>query len=919
MIHLFITGTIKKLNCRLLLFFFFFQFTDAIAQIPGISLVKQVGGSGYDLFNHVTILTNGDLIYAGYTESIDGVGVGNHGMKDFLIQCMSSEGQMKWSKLIGGSNEEGGNYNGNGTYAAATSDGGFYFVGSTMSTNGDIPLMRGFGDIYLAKISANGIIQWSKTYGGNNTEYVSGIQTTADGGCIISSTTYSDNNGDVPANHSGPSVGDIWILKLDQSGVIQWTKIFGGSGQETAHDIQLTKDGGYVFTAEVASEDGDLTGSVLPAGSPRKNDAWVVKLDPSGTIIWKKRFAGSEDEENPRILCTSTNEFVVGLNSFSSDNDFNSNLGQSDIWILKLSTTGDLVWKKSIANYGLEYLRAGIIETEDGNFIATGFTYSFSIPGFSFTSKGECDMLLYKLDHTSGDIKWLIGLGGNGRDFLRGILQTPNKEIILTGETISTNWDFPQPLGNYDAFTIKIASFNSIKGIVYYDYNNNNIKDNGEPLVNNVNVISTKTNGVSMSTFTKDGSYYNEVDSGTFNTKINLFQSGYISSNPDSFQSVFPSYFQSVVKNFALHPIPGKRDLRIDIYTPSAARLGRESIYYVKCINKGTDTVGAGTIKFAKDHLVSLSNVSPAFSSLNGDTISWNYTNFKPLDTLVFTVKVMIPPFSASLGDWLKYYAEISPFENDLVVIDNRLRLYHLITGPYDPNDKMESHGKFYSKTEYDKNEFLNYTIRFQNVGTDTAFKVVIKDTLDAKLDWNTIEMVGASHPYQLQIENGRYCQWIFDNIQLPDSNVNEPGSHGFISYRVQLKNNLQVGDTISNRASIYFDYNLPVATNKVETVISSNLITAIRNLENKEMKLLIAPNPSNGQSILQISGKLKGRFTMRILDNSGHVFLNQELNKSQSDETLTIPIVLPRLPAGVYYIQLVQKEKLWWLKLVLQ
>ncbi len=897
---------------------FFVFITGTLAQTPGIAISRQIGGTGYDMYSHVTSLNNGDLIFSGFTESVDGIGTGNHGMKDFLIQCMSPAGQIKWTKVVGGSKEEGGNYNGNGSYAAATADGGFYFVGSAMSTDGDIPLMRGFGDVYLAKFNANGTIQWSKTYGGNNTEWVSGIQTTADGGCIISATTYSNNNGDVPANHSGPSIADVWIVKLDKDGNIQWNKIYGGTGEETAHDIQLTKDGGYVFTADVTSEDGDLIGSVTPAGSLRRHDIWIVKIDAAGAMLWSKRFGGSDDDDNAKIICTSTNEFVVGLSSRSLDIDFAANSGLYDIWILKLSATGDLLWKKQMGGGGWD-THSGIAESEDGNYIATGFSYSSSLTGQPVNNKGECDVVLYKLDKTTGNVKWFTGIGGTGRDFSRGILQLPGNELVLAGETASGTGDFPMPIGNYDAFIIKIAAFNIVKGIVFYDYNNNNIKDANEPFVNNVNVITSKANGVSTSTFTRDGTFYNEVDSGTVYTKVNLLKSGYITSTPDSFQSVFPAYYQTVVKNFALHPVPGKRDVRTDIYTTSAARPGREAVYVVKCYNTGTDTVASGTVRFSKDPRVNLVSVTPAYNMLVGDTLIWNYSNLKPLDTLSFTIKIGIQPFTVVMGEWLKYYAEILPFANDLEQGDNRFRLYHLVTGPYDPNDKMESHGPFYSKTEYDKNEYLNYTIRFQNVGNDTAFKVLIKDTLDTKLDWNSIEMIAASHSYKLHVDNGRYCEWIFDNIQLPDSNVNELKSHGFVSYRIKLKRNLLAGDTIFNKASIYFDYNLPVVTNSADVIIANNVLTAVREVQNNEMKLQLGPNPAAGYSNLFISGKLKGKFVLRLIDGNGKVVYEQVVTRNSALENNTISLQLQRLSAGIYFLQLQQKEKSWWQKIIVQ
>jgi len=146
--------------------------------------------------------------------------------------------------------------------------------------------------------------------------------------------------------------------------------------------------------------------------------------------------------------------------------------------------------------------------------------------------------------------------------------------------------------------------------------------------------------------------------------------------------------------------------------------------------------------------------------------------------------------------------------------------------GSYDPNDKTEVHGGNLKPSQISNGEYMQYTIRFQNTGTDTAFNVIVRDTLDNKLDWSTFEMIAASHPYTVSITNQNKIEWAFSNINLPDSNINEPLSHGYLSYRVKPKSTAVVGDVINNLASIYFDYNLPVATNNALTLVQDNFIS---------------------------------------------------------------------------------------------
>jgi uncharacterized repeat protein (TIGR01451 family) len=123
-------------------------------------------------------------------------------------------------------------------------------------------------------------------------------------------------------------------------------------------------------------------------------------------------------------------------------------------------------------------------------------------------------------------------------------------------------------------------------------------------------------------------------------------------------------------------------------------------------------------------------------------------------------------------------------------------------------------------KSEYDAGDWLTYTIRFQNTGTDTAFNITIRDTLSHRLYGTTLDVIATSHPYKLLIKDNKYCSWTFENILLPDSTRNEPASHGYITFRIKPVAGLNLHDTILNRAAIYFDYNLPEITNTQETMI---------------------------------------------------------------------------------------------------
>ncbi|HEX8358231.1 MAG TPA: T9SS type A sorting domain-containing protein, partial [Segetibacter sp.] len=183
------------------------------------------------------------------------------------------------------------------------------------------------------------------------------------------------------------------------------------------------------------------------------------------------------------------------------------------------------------------------------------------------------------------------------------------------------------------------------------------------------------------------------------------------------------------------------------------------------------------------------------------------------------------PPPSVNFGDTLRSVANIYPVATDLTPLDNTSAMLQEVVGSYDPNDKTENHAGSVKVAQVQQGEDLQYTIRFQNTGTDTAFNVFIRDTLSNKVDWNTLKIISSSHNFQLTVNEGNKCSWAFKNINLVDSNKNELLSHGYIVYSVEAKTSLVAGETIDNTAHIYFDYNLPVQTNTERTTVENRAL----------------------------------------------------------------------------------------------
>jgi hypothetical protein len=229
---------------------------------------------------------------------------------------------------------------------------------------------------------------------------------------------------------------DFWIVKLNASGIIQWQKSLGGSYGDVANSIQQTSDGGYIVAGESASINGDVTGNHGNA------DYWVVKLDSSGNIQWQKSLGGSNRDAANSVKQTLDGGFIVAGESSSTDGDVTGNHGNYDYWIVKLDPSGNIQWQKSIG--GSLYDAANSIQqTFDGGYIVAGG--SNSADGDVTHNQGNQDFWIVKLN-SSGIIQWETSLSGNLADQAESIQQTEDGYIVAGGSN-SQNTENPSTFG----------------------------------------------------------------------------------------------------------------------------------------------------------------------------------------------------------------------------------------------------------------------------------------------------------------------------------------------------------------------------------------------------------------------------------------------------------------------------------------
>ena len=412
-------------------------FVTLVFAQPSIVWQKCLGGSRYDVACSVQQTSDGGFIVAGYTGSNDGDVSGNHGSDDYWVVKLNSAGNIEWQKCIGGS------YTDIACFIQQTSDGGFIVAGWTDSNDGDVSGNHGGIDFWVVKLNSSGDIIWQKCLGGSGDDRVYSVQQTSDGGFIVAGETES-NDGDVSGNHGDL---DFWVVKLNSSGDIIWQKCLGGSDDEQASSIKQTSDGGFIVAGKSYSNDGDVS------GNHGYSDYWIVKLNSSGDIEWQKSFGGSGRDAASSIQQTSDGGFIVAGDTESNDGDVIGNHGWYDFWVVKLNSSGRIEWKKCLGGSRADAAYS-IQQTIDGGFIVAG--YNWSNDGDVSGNHGDLDFWVVKLN-SSGYIVWQKCLGGSDDEQASSIKQTSDGGFIVAGNTESNDGDVSGNHGRFDFWVIKLS------------------------------------------------------------------------------------------------------------------------------------------------------------------------------------------------------------------------------------------------------------------------------------------------------------------------------------------------------------------------------------------------------------------------------------------------------------------------------
>jgi hypothetical protein len=439
---------------------------NSLAQSPNIQWQKTLGGTDYEGASSILQTSDGGYIVVGNSVCNDGDVSGNHGENDIWVVKLNATGVILWQKALGGTRSDYANS------IQQTSDGGYIVAGNTQSNNGDVSGNHNtgtayFDDVWVLKLNATGLIVWQKTLGGTDNDIAKSIQQTSDGGYIVAGDTYS-GDGDVTGYH-GFGFLDAWVIKLNATGGIVWQKTLGGTSTDSTVNIQQTMDGGYIVAGGTGSNNGDVT------EQHGVFDCWVVKLNVLGEITWQKTYGGTNQESATSIQQTLDGGYIVVGNTYSNDGDVSGNHGDLDVWILKLNATGTIVWQKALGGTGTDNAYA-IQQRLDGSYIVAGFTYSNDgdVSGNHTTDNSLADYWVLKLDY-QGTIIWQKTIGGTDGDYATCLQQTSDSGYIVAGITGSNDGNVTGNHGNGDYWVVKLSTdtldtvaFESVKNSIVF-------------------------------------------------------------------------------------------------------------------------------------------------------------------------------------------------------------------------------------------------------------------------------------------------------------------------------------------------------------------------------------------------------------------------------------------------------------------
>lgn len=430
---------------------------------------------------------------------------------------------------------------------------------------------------------------------------------------------------------------------------------------------------------------------------------------------------------------------------------------------------------------------------------------------------------------------------------------------------------------------------NLVEGEVYFDANQNGTHDAGENgLANRLVVFNPGGNTAITNT---NGQFRTRTDSGSYTITCTLPGTFTQTSSPLSYSVTLP---------------PDTHNIDFGFYTPPTTAISQDFSAYnnlMRCnrFEHSGWTIGSTsnniqnsiiTVQYTGGLTFQSSSIPP--TSNTGNVLKWNL-QLQPFEIVTCDILFTVP------GAWSNVTVTTtdSVFDQSMNYVSHSVRNYNQqVLCSMDPNDKMVTPEGADSVFHYTlKNEELNYTIRFQNTGTDTAFNINIVDTIDNNFDLSTFHVLSSSNPVFIEINNG-VVTFYFDNIMLPDSNTDELNSHGYIIYAITPVANVPDYTVVENTAYIYFDFNAAVITNTTFNTLVTQIPLSVKEISTDGS--LIYPNPVTDESMLRVTST--GTYDLHIYNSTGQEIIKKTISGDYM-------LIRKDFAPGIYYYQLKENE----------
>ena len=891
---------------------------------------KTIGGSGNE-YCFSLVLDNSCNLYltGGYNGTVDfdpGAGVLNltsAGSSDIFILKIDAAGNFVWAKSMGGTGEDEG-------HSIALDELGKVYTTGHFSGTADFDpgfgtdnlVSAGLSDIFISKIDISGNHVFAKRIGGANYDVGQSIASDSSGniytaGVFKGNTDFDPGIGTFNINSLGLS--DIYILKLDISGNFHWVKRIGGTQDDICSSIALDISGNVYasgwYSGVVDFDPGPGNSNITATGFV---DAFISKLDSQGNYIWAQTFGGTNlVYAYSVVLDDLSNIYTTGY--FYGIIDFDPgpgiiNLtaagGDGDVFVNKINQKGIFgrVFNDFNQNCYLDNNEAGIpnrsILINPGNIITqtniAGYWTIDSLPAGTYT---------ISVDPSGPWIATCPVSQSFNISIPDGLTNAPSFGLVSTSPCaspeVSIFMPFIRPCFENQMVIVSACNQSFATGII-----NNGFVDvelDSLLILQSANLAFTSL-GNNVFRFQIGTLFPNHCQNITLYCKVNcnavLGQTLCMQAN------IFP--VDTCVLDTVPYPFPGNftpcnspwdhSSLQVDGYCLN------DSVYF---IITNTGQLGNGDMDCFSPVRIYIDGVCTILDSIQlvgGDTAMFVFAG-EGYTWRLEADQHPLHPGNSHPNKTIEACGDSSNWSPGLVVIlpaddaDPFVDIYcGVVTGSYDPNDKIGYPLGVTTENYIMPNQQIQYVIRFQNTGTDTAFTVIIRDTLDTNLDIFSVVPGASSHEYEFKMYGPRILEWTFNNILLPDSNHHESESHGFVSFTVNQNNSLSNNTIIYNSADIYFDYNLPIKTNQTKHTVNDMIQTVlfVSQTPSKSMnQISIFPNPASEKIHVICTENINTSVQISIYSINGKE-LNRIVSRNNENE-----INVSCLEQGIYFLKI--------------